>query len=387
MNAGAANLRHTLAELEAMATIRPVKVSGGQKVRMGCPFHGSDRQRSLEVSLETGRFACYTCGAWGYLSDPRGRDHRKLGGAQKAWRRAERPRKAAQNVHAPQTHEKGRPVASPPPLGRYMAAAQRHLEDPEAVAYLEVRGISPDLAQAHSLGYFPPGKWPGRKALARWGRVAFPLETPVGELVGVYSRALDPGYPGEKAPPYVRHDVWGRRGIFNPAALAGPELYLCEGAFDALAMVASGFLTAAALVGTKGLRWPDLGHVRELYLCLDADEEGREAARALARDAVLRGLRAYLLGPGDYRGYGEPSEQWEARRRVTLSTYPESGLDVHQPSAQPCPECVAPICPGCLVCVPSLLHHRGDLTASPAAPETAERPWAPLGGPTQTIGV
>ena len=43
MNAGAANLRHTLAELEAMATIRPVKVSGGQKVRMGCPFHGSDR--------------------------------------------------------------------------------------------------------------------------------------------------------------------------------------------------------------------------------------------------------------------------------------------------------------------------------------------------------
>ena len=40
------NLRHTLAELEAMATIRPVQGSGSQKVRMGCPFHGSDHQRS-----------------------------------------------------------------------------------------------------------------------------------------------------------------------------------------------------------------------------------------------------------------------------------------------------------------------------------------------------
>ena len=322
MNAGAANLRHTLAELEAMATIRPVKVSGGQKVRMGCPFHGSDRQRSLEVSLETGRFACYTCGAWGYLSGARGRDRPKLGGAQKARRRAERPREVAQAV---QTPEKGRPVASPPPFGRYMAAAQRHLEDLEPLAYLEARKLPLELAKAHGLGYFPPGKWPGRKAPARWGRVAFPLQTPVGELVGLYSRAVDLRYPQEKAPTEVRHDVWGRRGIFNPAALAGPDLYLCEGPFDALAMLASGFLTAAALVGTKGLRWPDLGHVRELYLCLDADGEGQEAARALARDAVLRGLRAYLLGAGDYGGYGEPSEQWEAQRRVTLRTCPGCG--------------------------------------------------------------
>ena len=124
----------------------------------------------------------------------------------------------------------------------------------------------------------------------------------MGALVGVYSRALDPGYPGEKAPPYVRHDVWGRRGIFNPAALAGPELYLCEGAFDALAMVASGFLTAAALVGTKGLRWPDLGHVRELYLCLDADEEGRGGGPRPGQGRGAPGSPGLSPGPRGLQG-------------------------------------------------------------------------------------
>ena len=73
------NLRYTLAELEAMATIKSVKVSGGQKLRMGCPFHGSDHQRSLEVDLGTGRFACYTCESWGYLSDHPGRDRPGIG--------------------------------------------------------------------------------------------------------------------------------------------------------------------------------------------------------------------------------------------------------------------------------------------------------------------
>ncbi len=48
------------------------------------------------------------------------------------------------------------------------------------MAYLEARHIPLELAKAHGLGYFPPGKWPGRKAFARWGRVAFPLETPEG---------------------------------------------------------------------------------------------------------------------------------------------------------------------------------------------------------------
>jgi len=214
-----------------------------------------------------------------------------------------------------------------------MGAAQHHLEDPAALAYLEARHIPLELAKAHGLGYFPPGKWPGRKAAARWGRVAFPLETPAGELVGVYSRALDPAYPGEKAPPAVRHDVWGKRGLFHPAALAGPSLFLTEGPFDALAMLGSGW-PATALVGTKGLPWAALGNVRELYLCLDLDEngEGQRAALVLARQAVLRGVGVHTMDVGAYGGYPEPSAQWEAEGCVTLD------LDLEL-----CRECKSPV--------------------------------------------
>jgi hypothetical protein len=42
---------------------------GGDKFRLGCPFHGSDKQRSLAVTLSKGSFKCYCCGAWGYLRE------------------------------------------------------------------------------------------------------------------------------------------------------------------------------------------------------------------------------------------------------------------------------------------------------------------------------
>jgi len=331
------NLRCTRVELEGMATIPPIMVSGGKKERMGCPFHGSDHQRSLEVDLGTGRFACYTCESWGYLSDHPGRerperDRRGPGrpdrksprhSAGDGFRRPQEARTASRKHTAvlqdPPVSPSG-PPGQAQKLARYMEAARRHLENPEAVTYLEARKMPLELAKAHGLGYFPPGKWPGRKAAARWGRIAFPLETPAGELVGVYSRALDPAYPGEKAPLDVRHDVWGKRGLFHPAALAGPSLFLTEGAFDALVMLGSSW-PATALVGTKGLPWPALGNVRELYLCLDLDKngEGQRAAQTLARQAVLRGVSVHTMDVGAYGGHPEPSAQWEAEGRVTLA--------------------------------------------------------------------
>ena len=194
------------------------------------------------------------------------------------------------------------------------------MEDSESWAYLQARRIPLELAREYGLGYFPPGRWPGRHEAAKVGRIAFPLEMPGGELVGVYSRAIDPAYPRTKAPKDVRHDIWGRRGLFRGAALAGPSLFLTEGPFDALVMLGSGF-PAAALVGTKGLPWESLGNVRELYLCfdLDATGEGQKAAKELARQAVTRGLRCHVMDNGAYGGYPEPSDQWEAEGRVTLS--------------------------------------------------------------------
>ena len=60
----------TLTEAD-LAACRPIVGEGGHVLRALCPFHGSDRQRSLRVQVHSGRFVCFACGAWGYMETAR----------------------------------------------------------------------------------------------------------------------------------------------------------------------------------------------------------------------------------------------------------------------------------------------------------------------------
>src|ERR671923_7933 len=60
----------TLSEAD-LATCHPIVGEGGHVLRALCPFHGSDRQRSLRVQVHSGRFVCFACGAWGYMDTAR----------------------------------------------------------------------------------------------------------------------------------------------------------------------------------------------------------------------------------------------------------------------------------------------------------------------------
>jgi DNA primase len=60
----------TLTEAD-LAACRPMVGEGGHVLRALCPFHGSDRQRSLRVQVHSGRFVCFACGAWGYMETAR----------------------------------------------------------------------------------------------------------------------------------------------------------------------------------------------------------------------------------------------------------------------------------------------------------------------------
>ena len=66
-------------------------------------------------------------------------------------------------------------------------------------------------------------------------------------------------------------------------------LWVCEGAFDALALMAAGVSRVVAIFGVQGWRWDWAREVRELVFALDVDTPGQQQWYTLARQAPLRG--------------------------------------------------------------------------------------------------
>jgi hypothetical protein len=310
------NLTLTDAEL---AACKPMAGEGGHVLRALCPFHGSDHQRSLRVTVATGRFMCFACGAWGYLA-----------GARERWQEARQRQAAMRRPAARQPLMSGRHqpvsrVASPPaphpPTPRAPAPARPELPHQVAVfqaalpgsrgeAYLQQRGIPLALAQQHGVGYAASGTWPHAARDWRGGRVVFPHTTPDGCLVNLYGRAVG---SAEEVPKAKRHDhLPGVKGYFNAVALqAGPgPLWVCEGAFDALALLAAGVPRVVAIFGVQGWRWEWAREVRELVFALDADPAGQQQWRQLARQAALRGKWVAVLPAGAYGGCKDVSDAW-----------------------------------------------------------------------------
>jgi DNA primase len=302
------NLTLTDAEL---AACKPVAGEDGRVLRAFCPYHGSDHQRNLRVQRSSGCFVCFACGAWGYLVEARER-----------WREEQQRLAARRRPPVPQRRllhpQQAAPAAPRPPtpawpdLAQQLAAFQAALPRSRGAAYLRQRGIPQALAQQLGVGYAAPGTWPHPARDWRGGRVVFPHTTPDGRLVNLYGRAVD---TAEQVPKAKRHDhLPGEKGYFNAAALRagiGP-LWVCEGAFDALALRAAGVPRVVAIFGVQGWRWAWAREVREVVFALDADAAGQQQWRQLARQAALRGKRVAVLPPEAYGGCKDVNEAWMA---------------------------------------------------------------------------
>ena len=103
---------------------------------------------------------------------------------------------------------------------------------------------------------------------------------------------------------------WAQR---HPAVHAGTATrWVCEGAFDALALLAAGVPRAVAIFGVQGWRWAWAHTVRELVFALDADAAGPQQWRQLARQAARRGKQVAVLESTAYGGYKDVHEAWMA---------------------------------------------------------------------------
>jgi DNA primase len=202
------------------------------------------------------------------------------------------------------------PVPARPDLAQQLAAFQAALPGSRGEAYLQQRGIPLALAQQLGVGYAAPGAWPHAARDWRGGRVVFPHTAPDGRLVNLYGRAVG---TAEQVPKAKRHDhLPGAKGYFNAAALqAGAEpLWVCEGAFDALALLAAGVSRVVAIFGVQGWRWDWAREVRELVFALDVDTAGQQQWHQLARQAALRGKQVAVLPAAAYGGCKDVSDAW-----------------------------------------------------------------------------
>ena len=307
---------------DILATCRPIGGEGGRVLRAFCPFHGSDHQRSLRVQRDTGRFVCFACRAWGYMEET----HQRRLAAQhygyavmRSWNRprplqsrGKKAGRASASYAAPDPSGRTERLTTPPDLAYHLAVFQSALPGSPGETYLRHRGIPLALAQHAGVGYAAPRQWPHAGRDWKEGRVVFPHTDPDGHLVNLYGRAVSITTSVPKA---LRHDhLPGATGYFNAQALRtgdGP-LFICEGAFDALALMAAGSSRAVALFGVHGWRWAWMRTVRALVFALDADATGQQQWRALAREAVLRGRRVAVLPAEAYGGYKDVNEAWVA---------------------------------------------------------------------------
>ena len=169
---------------------------------------------------------------------------------------------------------------------------QHHLQSNLAAqSYLGRRGIeSPEVIQRMRIGYAPGGclrayleslghsrrtifatgliDAQGRDQM--WGTITFPLP----ETASLYGRHLDP-LAG-------RHRFLARSkgGLYGwKQASSYPELIVVEGLFDLASLWQAGFAHAVALLGCHFNRQQQAqiadGRSRTIYLCLDADANGR----------------------------------------------------------------------------------------------------------------
>lgn len=244
----------------------PKPSHSGGKLRFYCPRHGGDKQQSLEVAEETGKFRCYNgeCMIWGTVVErkPGHSDAQDTGWGQAAskggWGRSNAPLPPLTMAEAMEPNEYA--------LQLGLRAKKRFLGSP-AEEYARRRGIPDDFAKWLSLGFLV-NEIGGEDS--EW--LTFPLRCPVtGEPVSIYARNLKTDEQARKA------RVFAPKGLFG-ASCKGPmpeEVILVEGVFEVITILNSpGLPPARAAIGTSARpEWFD--SCRRVILMLDDDKAGQ----------------------------------------------------------------------------------------------------------------
>lgn len=192
----------------------------------------------------------------------------------------------------------------------YYRECRKQLNDPAAVEYLQRRGISAATAAAYWIGFDPaadpasaPGAMGDEYKAHPCPRLIIPTSS--GHYIG---RRIDGKHGFEKMNPKDSTPA-----IFNARVLYAQEvqeIFVTEGAFDALSVIEAGAaaiaLNSAANADALIKQLEQRRTVATLILCLDNDDRGKQATETIR--AGLQRLNIAFITANISAGYKDPNE-------------------------------------------------------------------------------
>ena len=326
-----------------------IRRTGPSQYWAPCPFH-DDTRPSFQVRLSRRgywRFKCWStaCGQQGNTSD-----YRRL---------TKREQERSPFTAADPTSERPRygPVSADLHARAMEHYNQQLLQYPEAVAYLESRGIDPELAQTWGIGYAPgdslyrilsrelteqeldtcPLLYHRRREDRASRRIVIPHHDDRSTHHWHTARAIDP----DRQRPYM--SLPGNRPALLFLRQAGHRatdyIIVTEGPFDLMATLAAGYPGAA----TAGNPHPETlpraiqaAGYRQVYILPDNDAGGVGWAEIVTQAAHQASTSPIVLSLPET--YADPAETLLQRRpspRTVYGTMLRVATFQHQPSPTP----------------------------------------------------
>jgi len=283
-----------------------------------CPFH-KEKTPSFTVNPKTDLYHCFGCDAGGDV----------IGFVCKMDNISFREAVDKLNRHAPTGNRKSKDAppatgsAHPEPsinrthlLNRVISFYHKTFcEDPRAREYLRSRGIADNaIFSDFTIGYSNgtllntiPDEGDIIAALKEigilnekgneffYGCVVFPLFDENKDAVGLYGRRIT---DGETAHLYLPGP---RCGVFNfHAAKRSKSIILTESIIDAVTLYNAGFRDVIPCYGVNGFTPDHLdlitrSQVKEVYICFDKDDAGKEGAEKIAAQLKEKSIDQYIV--------------------------------------------------------------------------------------------
>lgn len=304
-----------------------------------CPFH-NEKTPSFSVSGNKQMYYCFGCGAGGnvitFLMDYE--NHTFQEALEQLAERAgiELPKREVTHEERMRADKKARILEMNKAAARYFYAQLRMEQGKQAMNYLTGRQLTDETMQKFGLGYsnkFSDDLYRYLKQQGYedellkesglvtidekrggydkfWNRVMFPIMDANNRVIGFGGRVMGEGEPKYLNSPETLVFDKSRNlyGLNFARASRKPQILLCEGYMDVIALHQAGFDNAVASLGTAFTQ----GHAnllkrytKEVYLTFDSDGAGVRAALRAIPILKEAGLTAKII---DMQPYKDPDE-------------------------------------------------------------------------------